>query len=176
MKKKSEMGQVLNEAIVAMGIVTIGVVAVFGFVTRAISQGRYIADQAAAVNLAAEGVEVVKNILDANALRPPGSSWSNGLNPPSAAYYQLDYKSRTLTGLSVVPNYGGSYPYGLTSIGFQNGFYAYGIGTPSSFVRTVFVENIPGGSQIRVTSRVDWRGRNQRLNNVSIASDMFDWR
>jgi hypothetical protein len=175
MRRSSEKGQILNEAIVAMGIVTVGVVAIFGFITRAISQGRYIADQTAAVNLASEGVEVAKNILDANALRPPGGPWNSGFNPPATAYYQIDYTERTLTGHSVSPNYGGSYPYSLTPLGFQNGYYAYGVGTPSSFVRTVRVENI-SGSQIRVTSRVDWRSRNQRLNTVSIASDMFDWR
>ncbi|MDD5098834.1 MAG: hypothetical protein PHP35_00615 [Candidatus Colwellbacteria bacterium] len=167
----TDKGQILNEAAIAMGVITIGIVAVFGFVTRAISQERYVADQAAAVSLSSEGVEIAKNILDANVIQTPPRPWNEGFN---AGYYELDYSDRVLPS-SISPNYEGSFPYGLSYLGFQDGRYAYGAGDLSRFVRTVRVENV-SSSQIRITSRVDWRGRNQRLNSISIVSDMFNWR
>lgn len=164
--KRSESGQVLNEAIVAMSIMAIGVVGIFGFITKAISQGRYIADQAAAVNLAAEGVEVTKNILDANALQPFPFNWVAGF---SNGTYTVDYKSRSL---SSVGSHEGS-PYLLFDNG--TGFYEYNVGSPTTFKRTVQITMV-SAEQVNVTSRVTWRARNNRLSDVSITTDMFKWR
>ena len=45
-----------------MGIITVGVLGMTGFLARSISEGRSIADQTTAANLAAEGIEITKNI------------------------------------------------------------------------------------------------------------------
>lgn len=169
--KKQEKGQILTEAVVAMSIMIVGVIGVFGFVTKAISQGRFIADQTAAVNLAAEGVEVTKNILDANALKPFPFDWRLGFN---SGFYRADYTSRTLTAVGSHD----SAPY--LSFDPNTGFYGYNAGRPTTFKRSIQIETVPDGRgeiiEVKVISRVTWKGQNNRLNDVSIATNMFNWR
>ncbi|MDD4930984.1 MAG: hypothetical protein PHG66_02390 [Candidatus Colwellbacteria bacterium] len=165
--KNKISGQILNEAIVAASILTVGVVAIVGFLAKATSQGRYISEQTTAVNLAAEGVEVAKNILDANALIP-GGAWNEGFTVQG--YYEVDYTSRILGG-TVNPG-------DLRPLKFDEatGLYGYTNGEDTSYHRYVQITYIGGTERIRITSRVDWKGRNNRLNNVSIATDAFNWR
>lgn len=166
-KKYGTSGQILNEAIVAASIVTVGVVSIVGFLAKATSQGRYISEQTTAVNLAAEGVEVAKNILDANALTP-GGAWNEGFTVQG--YYEVDYTSQALGG-TVNPG-------DLRVLKFDpaTGLYSYSTGRDTSYRRYVQIIYPGGTDRIRIISRVDWKGVRNRLNNVSIATDAFNWR
>jgi len=171
-------GQVLTEAMVAMGIITIGVLGMAGFLSRGISEGRYIADQTTAINLAAEGIEVAKNILDGNAVQNGlgmPRAWNEGFNV--AGFYEVDYKSQTL-GSPVV---GGDNQNNLRTLKREevNGaeFYSYSgsIMAETSFKRSVQIAYVRP-HQIRATARVYWLARGGRLNNVSLVSDFYYWR
>jgi hypothetical protein len=165
-------GQVLNEALVAMGIITVGVLGMVGFLSRAIGQGKYIADQTAAVNLAAEGIEVAKNILDGNAVQ--GRPWNSGFN--IAGYYEVDYTSETMGGLVSATDNENVLRY-LSLATYNNAnFYRYGGGgTVTGFKRSVRIQQI-SDSQIRATAKVYWRARGDLLREVSLVSDMYYWR
>ncbi|MFA5053134.1 MAG: hypothetical protein WC565_03685 [Parcubacteria group bacterium] len=167
-------GQVLSEAIVAMGIITIGVLGMAGFLSRAISEGRYIADQTTAVNLAAEGIEIAKNILDGNALKD-NVPWNYGFN--EEGFYEVDFESSSLGApLGKTENQGDLRNLKVKKIG-DSEFYSYSGDTDTTFKRSVQIEYVLNRAyQIRVTSKVYWAARGNRLNNVSLSSDMYYWR
>ena len=90
-------GQLLVESVIAIGIFTIAIVGIVGVIARAVHEGRTVGNQFIAADLAAEGVEVTKNILDSNALNSGGSTggaWNAGVQP---GIYEVDYTS-TSTG------------------------------------------------------------------------------
>jgi len=159
-------GQVLGEAIVAMGIITVGVLGMTGFLARSISEGRSIADQTTAANLAAEGIEITKNILDANALRRV--AWNEGF---SEGFFEVDFRSTVLT------------PRDATDLSFLRKeeiggaqFYSYA-GTESTiFRRSIEIRRGLSEHHIKATARVYWVAREGRPNQVMISSDFYNWR
>jgi len=163
---KGTRGQVLNEALIAMGIVTVGILGMAGFLSKAIAEGRYISNQTTAVNLAAEGIEIAKNILDGNALSGPGA-WNRGFE---RGLYEVDYSSKKL-GDPVESSL--RYLQKKTVGGID--LYGYNGGDKTGFRRSIEIDNITD-SQIRATSTVYWRVRGTLLNEISLTSDFYYWR
>src|SRR3989339_1915766 len=151
------MGFLLVEAVVSMSVLTVGVLGIFALMSQSIKLTRTINDQYVATYLAAEGVEVVKNILDSNALTDPGAWNAGGFD--AAACYELDYATDDL-GSALSASCSGS---GATSLLFDGSVYGYAGGTASGFSRTVQINPIMDGAQIgvRVRSTVRWAGREQ---------------
>jgi hypothetical protein len=170
MNKKTK-GQVLTEAVVAMGIITTGVLGMMTFLGKTINEGKYIADQITAVNLAAEGIEIAKNILDGNAVSEAGS-WNQGFN--KEGFFEVDYKSQTL-GIPV----GGSGELKTLNkerLG-ETDFYTYSVGEKTLFKRSVRIEYVEGRSwQIRATATVYWPTNLLRTGEASVSSDFYYWR
>jgi len=175
MKHNLNNGYVLSEAIVAMGLITVGILGLSGLLARSIHEGRYIADKITAVNLAGEGIEIARNILDSNALRPiPRGPWNDGFNTPG--FFEVDFRSASLGNLVLPPS---PLPDNLRFLRQEQIgeaiFYSYAVGgVPTSFRRSVQIE--PGPNQIRATARVFWTARDGRLNEVVITSDFYNWR
>jgi len=166
-------GQVLGEAIVAMGIITVGVLGMTGFLARSISEGRSIADQTTAANLAAEGIEITKNILDGNAierLTDPTVAWNQGF---SEGFFEVDFRSTVLT------------PRDATNLRFLRKeeiggaqFYSYAGTESTTFRRSIEIRRGVNDSvhHIKATARVYWVAREGRPNQVMISSDFYNWR
>ena len=70
-------GQVLVELMVAISVMVIGLLGIFTLLSQSLGLNRVAADQYIAANLAAEGVEVAKNILDHNVIER--NPWNEGL-------------------------------------------------------------------------------------------------
>ena len=165
---KQIKGQILGEAIVAMGLITIGVLGMTGFLARSISEGRSIADQTIASNLAAEGIEITKNILDGNAL-DGGGSWNEGFT--SEGFFEVDFRDTELEPEG---------PQGLRFLRKEEigdaQFYSYTGGVNTTFRRSIEIRRGASDHHIRVTARVYWVAREGRLNQVTISSDFYNWR
>lgn len=167
-------GQMLVEALVAMGILTVAVFAIFSMLTRSTSLNRVISQQYVATYLAAEGLELVKNITDSNLLTC-GRAWNTGAvggASPYAREYEVDYLSEAMSA-----------PTGRKlKINPLNGFYQYQTGDDSIFTRTVTIESIPNVQagnpdvEIRVTAIVKWRGRGGTDSEVRLEDHFFMWR
>ena len=163
-------GQALIEAIVAIGIITAGVLGTMVFLAKAINEGRYIADQITAVNLAAEGIEIAKNILDGNAVSGSGA-WNQGFN--REGIFEVDYKSQTL-GTPV----GGGNLRTLNREKIGNAeFYTYSSGEATGFKRSIQIEYVEDRPwQIRATAKVTWPKKTYKANDVILSSDFYYWR
>ncbi|MFA4999657.1 MAG: hypothetical protein WC519_02955 [Parcubacteria group bacterium] len=165
-------GQILNEALIAIGVMTVGVLGMTGFLSRSISEGRYIADQTTAVNLAAEGIEIAKNILDGNALSGDGA-WNKDFN--IEGFFEVDYKSAGLgDSVGETENQNVLKTLKKEQVGDAE-FYSYSGAIGTTFKRSVQIDYVTS-YQIRATARVYWTAKSGRLNNVSLSSDFYYWR
>ena len=91
MKINSEKGQLLVEAMIAISILIIGVFGIFSLLNQSLGLNTIVTSQYIASNLAMEGVEVIKNLIDNNVLQ--GKAWNEGLNNGD---YRVDYSTISL--------------------------------------------------------------------------------
>ncbi|MFZ5559657.1 MAG: type IV pilus modification PilV family protein [Patescibacteria group bacterium] len=160
-------GFTLIEVIVAIAVIVTALVGLIGLISFSISGLTPAKSRVIAVNLAQEGIEIVRNIRDSNWMRyrseiEQGESWrwTTGL---AAGTYRAQYNSPELLSLSENP----------TLSKDTNGFYQYGSGTQTPFRRRIIIENL-SADEIRVTSEVTWseKGKN---NTVSVQTHFFNW-
>ena len=161
---KSQNGQAIVEALIAITVLVVGFLGIVSLLNRSIGLYRVTTDNYTAAYLAAEGVELAKNIIDAGTMR--SESWGTVL--PAGAY-EMDY----FTDLDASrPE-----PYSGRMLFFDavNGHYAYGVGTPTSFKRKIIIENV-SADELRVNAVVDWTGRADSQFSVNVEDHFFNWR
>jgi hypothetical protein len=153
-------GQSIIESIVALGILTVGLMGILGLLNQSIGLNRLISDNYTATYLAAEGIEVVHSILDANIIA--GRPWNSALTD---GMYELEYNSTALS-----PDQG-------RALGFDSVSKLYYYGAPRStpFRRSIQISR-QGAAELRVISRVSWIGRGNSNFEVVLEDRFFDWR
>jgi hypothetical protein len=180
--RANESGQLLVEAVVALGIIIVSIVGAVSLMSRSVNQSRLVADQVIAVNLAAEGIEVAKNILDGNVLK--NKPWNEGFGP--AIYGKVDYLSKNLgEKLNIGSNdfdnpetiYTRNDTVEFLHLDPKEGFYSYDVKFPETiFKRLIQIKKPTAGDyQIRVNAKVVWKSP-QGLKSVFLTSDMLGWR
>ena len=156
---KNHNGFTLIETIVAVGVITIGLISALALITNSLFYVSNINDRLIAANLVAEGLEVVRNIRDNNWLQ--SLPWNNGL---ANGDYQTSYNSIALSP------YTGN-PLLLDS---GSGFYNYSSGANTIYVRKISIANI-SSYEIRVISTVTWQRRGVIYSN-SAEDHLFNWK
>lgn len=144
-------GFTLLETLVAIAILLIAVVGPMSIIGGSLSQISTVRDQTIAVNLAQEGIEVVRQKRDSNMLACWGSfilpcnTWGTGLGEGS---YIINPLTAVLTVCSGCD----------TGIYLDvNNFYTQGSGvTATKFSRTVNITDIPSSAEKIITSTVTW--------------------
>lgn len=169
MREKSHSknkGYLFIEAMVAISIIVLGILGMVVLLSRSLSINRVISDQFDASYLASEGVEVVKNIIDANIIQ--GRPWNDGLGNGD---FEVAYNSLALE------------PDSNRRILFDagTGRFGYQAGAETFFVRTISLEQIdddcvPGAERIRVNSLVKWKTRGGGDFEINLEDNFFDWR
>jgi type II secretory pathway pseudopilin PulG len=89
-------GFTLLEVIVAISLITVGMIGISSLITQTISSARFSFQKLTAAYLAQEGIEIVRNIRDKNWLE--GATWNQGLGDCGSAVceYEADYESPSL--------------------------------------------------------------------------------
>ena len=162
-------GTLLIESLVAISVLILGLLSVIGFMSRSLSLNRVVSDQYVASYLAAEGIELVKNIIDSNFLQ--GNSFN--LDPltggPLFGGYEID-------------------PFG-THRGFldkelcydpSSGEYKYDPNCSNTqFKREIKITNIedPPGNIIglQINSIVSWTTRGGGSFKIDVEDHFFRW-
>lgn len=164
MKKNNKKlgGQLLIESLVGISIVTVGLLGVVGLVSRSLSLNRVISDKFTASYLSLEGIEIVRNLLDANIIQE--ESWNKGFQTDGD--YSVYYDSNELI-------LGGNKPLYL-----KNGFYGADGGELTPFKRTIHVTPSPKGddNEIQVNSIVKWTTRGGGAFKVDNEYHFYNWR
>ena len=180
----SESGQVIVESLVAMSIIVGSLMGMLYLSRTAIGLHREIADRIVATNLAAEGIEIVKNTIDNSVLTcdvggggASDADWSLACEEWNKDFYQqtqtfgVSYASNGKLDASKILDFdavSGRYGYDLPSSSRRPG--------SRSFTRAVTVQNMgETRQQLRVTALVTWEARGGE-ERVELKTDFYDWR
>ena len=168
-------GQSLIEAMVAISILTVGFLGITTLLTKSFQLNRVAADQTKGTYLAAEGIEITKNILDYgvfNGIATGVAGWGKCFS--ITGYYQLDYLTNDC---SITP-----IPFSLVSspatIYFDpaSGLYSnipVGGSIKTIFQRDVYVEY--KGDEIDVHSTVTWKATAFSSQSVTLEDHFYNW-
>src|SRR3989338_3963603 len=163
-------GQALVEAIVALGVLLMGMMGALTLLSQSLSLNRVVSNSYTATYLAAEGVEIVKNLIDHNnilrATSEPARAWDAGI---AEGVYEVEWDDSELD-----PNR----PYRDLFLRFHpvDALYSYNsIGTTqTAFKRTVTITK--GTDEIGVKSKVDWTTRGGGDFSITMEGHFFKWR
>lgn len=132
----------LLEAILAIFVTLVGVLAAYGLVQQILSYISISSSRFTAVYLAKEGIEIVRNIRDTNWIE--GEAWDNDL---WGGDWQADYASQTINN-----NYDGGDFLNIDA----NGLYSYFPGTATKFKRKISIVPIVLPESMIVSVQVEW--------------------
>ena len=160
-KLKVTSGQLIIEAMIGIGIAVVGLLGILTLLSRSISVNRVVGDQFIGNYLAAEGLEVVRNLIDANIIQ--NRPWNQGFN--TVGSFEVNYQS-----LSLEPSQNRQLLFDST-----NNRYNYQNGTPTPFKRTINIVPI-GSEEIKVNSIVAWTTRGSGQFEVNLEDHFLNWR
>ncbi|KKU14569.1 hypothetical protein A3A20_00445 [Candidatus Wolfebacteria bacterium RIFCSPLOWO2_01_FULL_45_19] len=160
-KLQRNKGSILIEALVALSIIVVAFSAALSLLTSSFGLNRVISDQYTGTHLAAEGIEVVKNIIDGNILRclPWNSGFANGV-------FIADYNDTALSA-----------SMGSEVLRFNPliGVYSYDGGINTKFSRQIQI-NLSGSNRIQVRSTTNWTTRGGFTSSVRVEDYFYNWR
>ncbi|MBN2197882.1 hypothetical protein JW698_01655 [Candidatus Wolfebacteria bacterium] len=163
-KKKSlffqNKGYLLIESIIAISIIVVGILGVLNLLSRSIGLNQMVNDQFIGNYLAAEGIEIVKNIIDSNIIN--GNPWNSGLS--SSKSFEVDYRSNNLLD--------DNNSYLLFNP--DTNFYSYEKGSQTRFIRTIKIVPV-GMEEIKVNSIVKWDIKGVKFE-INLEDHFFNWR
>jgi len=174
----------LIEAMVAISVFLIGILGMFNLLNQSLGLNKIVSSRYIASDLAMEGVEVVKNIIDANVAQ---GKWNDDINN---GCYEIAYNSQKLSSLpskkitdcdlNASIN---DIKKGLTYLNFdkKTGIYSYSAGSPTIFKRVVKIKNLPENcspgdcNEIKVNSIVTYsiKGGNYEID---VEDHFFNWK
>jgi len=158
--KHKQNGQVLIEAIVAISVATIALLGILGLVSRSLTVNNQIGEKLVASYLSAEGIEVVKNIIDTN--HTNGNPWDNGIQDGS---YEVTHSS---TDLNVTA------PGIPTLLTFENGMYGYNnSGKETIYSRVITIKKL--ADSVKVESNVSWKSSSGD-QSIILEDYFYNWR
>ena len=171
---KKNRGQFLIEMMVAVSLIVIGMLGVFAVLSQSLALSRVAANQYIAAHLAAEGIEVTKNILDQNFINDPHGPWNSGFLDGTYRV-QFDSSTRSGDGLMSISGNHNQQPF----LRFDDGSGRYGYNSSwkeTKFKREIVVEEGASSDEIKVTSSVYWKDRGG-MDFETIVEDRFrNWR
>ena len=157
--KDSRSGFSLLEVLAAIGLVSIGLVAMLSLVIKTIATEPVLKNKIIATYLAQEGVEGVRNIRDSNWLK--NLSWNNGL---TSGEYRLKIDRGVI--LEKATDY---------NLYLQNDRYVHiNTGASTPFSRTIILSEET--NYLIVQSVVIWQGKGGSERTVMVEDRLFDWR
>lgn len=146
----------LIEILIAITVITIGVVGFYAAITRVASITFSNSHRFVASRLAQEGIELVSNIRDTNWIKI--TDWDNGL---ADGDYQVQYDKDILL------------TYSDTPLKIDNdGFYNYDSGSSTRFTRKVTITHI-NPDEIKVKVQITWSGRGSPLE---VEEHLYNWK
>jgi hypothetical protein len=152
-------GQIIVESIIALAVITVGFLSLIALMSNAIGLSKVNSEYYIATYLSAEGIEVIKNIIDTNVIA--GKSWNDGLATDGT--YEVEYNS-----LSLLPNQNRFLNFDLNSK-----IYSYSNGQPTRFKRVIEIKNI-NTNHIKVKSTVFWTSRGGAQFQVDLEDHFYN--
>ncbi len=172
LQKKKESGFTMVEIIVAISVLSFGIISVYGAFSMIINATYNISGRFTAAYLAQEGLEVVRNLRDNNFLnesQDPNVTWSTGLlGSPCDSGCILDYKTENFTQLM---------PYNGQFLKINDaGFYSNdSSSTTTIFQRKITTKQVTGLSEaMNVQVDIYWN-YNGKLYTYTANENLYNW-
>jgi len=169
-------GQTMIEAIVAISVLTTGLLGMFTLLSKSFFLSRDLQDQTRATYLAAEGIELAKNMIDHDVylgLATGGASGGWGACFPVAvggsADYEMDYTTKSCPPQAFL-NPG-------RKLNFNNATKMYGYaagGTATAFVRRIRVTK-PSANEMDVQAIVTWSTGPITNQSIMVEDHFYNW-
>ena len=202
--RASRGGQVMVEAIVALSALTLGFLAILALLNQSLGSAAVVSDRNIATYLAAEGIEIVRNLSDANIrLGAPnggfGEDFKTG-NFETSPFSLLEFDAGLPGFETDSDNFNpgswldaGGGPRGAQApkpfwikvaeaanarflkYDSQKG-YNYDAGTPTKFQRIIRISKPVSNSYLQVSSEVTWTGKNGLSDKIVLTDFFFNWR
>jgi hypothetical protein len=170
MLPQKNSGQTIVEAMIAISLITFGVLGVFRLTSQSLGLTSTVRDQYIANYLAVEGIEIVKNIVDTNIQE--GNTWNKNISV-DGAQYEIDYFD---TSDTISPAQGL-----LLRLDSSTGLYSYSLGSnlETGFKRTITIlyPDCAGSpcDHMEVSSIVDWTARGGGEFSVNLEDHFYNW-
>jgi len=172
--KKKQKAFTLVEVLIAVSILTIGILSGFILITKVLYNTAVIQDRLTASFLAQEGIELVRQVRDSNFLKiMDGESveWNNRLADGS---YIIESKAESGQSVTLVPIDPGEAP----NFFYDNDTRIYNYNTtgePTTFNREIRIEtNENHNDEIRVESIMKWTTK--RIDfTLTVEDHLFNW-
>lgn len=161
-------GQTIVEVLIVSLIITVGLVGALGVFSQFYSLHQLRSEQITATYLAAEGIELVKNLIDTNYIK--SASWNSDLSGCDASDCSIDYNDSSLK------SGGDQQLYMDTSDLSTSGLYSHDISSKSSpYTRTIKITSKLNGEAMEVVSTVNWQIRGKNYD-VELKTYFYDWK
>jgi len=154
-------GFTILEVIIAIFVVTIGVLAAYTVTQQMISYTYRSASRLTAVYLAMEGIEIVRNIRDTNWLES-APSWKDGLINCTTGC-EADYDASDLSSYSGDP----------LNLETATGFYGYDPGSPTNFKRKITITDEI--DYLKVSVEVWWEYKGDTYGPIRAQENLYNW-
>jgi type II secretory pathway pseudopilin PulG len=165
--RKNIPGFSILEVVVALGIVTMGLLGVSSLVIQNIQVQSINKNYLVASMLSQEGLELVRNVRDENWLIP-GNSWNTDITDGDGDFI-IDYRGR-----DYIDNLVDDIDNPNARLGHDgNNFYLHGGGAQTQFYRLISV--IDNGDFIAASSTVRWQGKGQ-VHDYVAETIFYNWR
>lgn len=168
MRITERKGQMLIETMVALSMVVIGMLGLLALLSQSIGINKVVSDQYVASYLAAEGIELVKQVVDNNVM--DGNGFNEGLTGCgtgcSVQYDEFGVAQRQ-DDVLVFDVDAKAYTYNISAIN----------GTPTSFKRKITIFLNPANTdEMIVHSIVTWKTRGGSESTIDVEDHFFNWR
>jgi len=172
-KIKNKKGSFLVESIISVSLVVVGLLGIITFVTKSVVLNNSVRERFIAAGLAAEGIEIVKNIIDADSAQKLawGTNIQNGI-------YELSYDCKFLncigSGWQLQEVNDTFFRREVQPLKFNNGVYNYRTGSETIFKRVVKIEQ-NSNNEVKVNSYVHWQSRGVKTT-INLEDHFYNWR
>jgi len=194
-KLQTNLGFTLLETVIAISILTTGVIATIGLMNSGLKQIGFLKNKIVAINLAQEGIELVRNVRDNNWLAKDPldntklankgfNAWTSTLidvcSFSTPCKYVIDYDDDKLT---LIPEATSS-----TSLKNSNDFYQYNSPCIDPCKDTIFKRTITitdnafsdinnlGTTNVRVESTVKFGLGDKENEEITLEAILYDWK
>jgi hypothetical protein len=163
-------GQIIVESIIALAVITVGFLSLITLISNAIGLSRVNSEYYIATYLSAEGIEIIKNIIDTNVITT-STLWNQYLND---GFYEVEYNTQGSELSSKKINDPRVSRYLNFDPDPNSKIYSYSPnGQPTPFKRVIEIKNI-NANHIKVKSTVFWTSRGGAQFQVDLEDNFYN--
>lgn len=175
--EKKEKSLTILEVILALFLLSTGIIASYGLVTSAVIYSNNAPTEFTAFYLAQEGIELVRNIRDTNWLQGTPITWNQGLtgcagncDGQTGQGCIADYNVSSDENVDLSAN-----PYSDQFLKYDsNSLYNYTSGTDTKFKRQINVTSPTDPDELEVCVYVEWMERG-RTRQIQVRENLYNW-